>query len=89
LRIVLVDDLDRQAADLAPEVIEAELECIAHVVANRRSRPAKRADEADFDRLLLRPRLLSRARRRGQSKRGCGNNSSPDHRVHPSRLPHS
>ena len=51
--VVLVDDLDRQAADLAAEMIERELERVAHVVADRGDRAAERADEADLDGLLL------------------------------------
>ncbi len=40
LRVVLVDDLNRQAAELAAEMVEAKLEGVAHVVADeRRSGP--------------------------------------------------
>ena len=51
--IVLVNHLDRHAADLAAEMVERELEGIAHVVADGRNGAAERADEADLDRLLL------------------------------------
>ena len=62
LRVVFVDDLDRQAAELAAEVVETELERIAHVVADGRGRAAERADEADFDGFLLRRCVLNHAR---------------------------
>src|SRR6185436_19569282 len=53
LLIVLVDNLDRQVAHLAAEVIEREFEGIAHIVADDCGRPAARADEADFHASLL------------------------------------
>ncbi len=83
LRVVFVDDLDRQAAELAAEVVETELERIAHVVADGRGRAAERADEADFDGFLLRRCFLNHARRRRQRQRRRGQNSYPDHRMHP------
>src|SRR5262245_58254981 len=50
--IVLVDHLDRQAAELTPMMVEPKLEGIAHVRADCGHRPAKRADEPDLYRLL-------------------------------------
>ena len=60
--VVLVDHLDRQAADLAAVMVEGELERVAHVVADRGDRAAERADEADLDGLLLRHRRAGRWR---------------------------
>ena len=54
LLVVLVDDLDRHAADLAAEMVERELERVAHVVADDRGRAAEGRDKADLDGLLLR-----------------------------------
>ena len=82
--VVLVDDFDRQPADLAAEMVEAELERIAHVVADRGGRAAERRDEADLDGLLLRRCLLNHGRRRDQRQRGGPCNQWSDHRVYPS-----
>src|SRR5258708_12052356 len=49
LLIVLVDHLDRFAAHLAAEMIERELERIAHVVADHRGRAAEGRDKPDLD----------------------------------------
>src|SRR5260370_19559001 len=49
LLIVLVDHLDRLAAHLAAEMIERELERIAHVVADHRGRAAEGRDKPDLD----------------------------------------
>ena len=49
LRVVFVENLDRLSGHLAAEMLEAEVEPVAHVVANRRSRTAERADETDLD----------------------------------------
>ena len=52
-QIILVNHLDRHAAELAPDVIKRELERVAHVIADGGGRAAERADEADLDGLLL------------------------------------
>ena len=49
LRVVLVENLDRLSGHLAAEMLEAEIEAVAHVVADRRGRTAERADETDLD----------------------------------------
>ena len=67
--VVFVDDFDRQAAELAADMIEAELERVAHIVADHGDRAAKARNEADFDRLLLRYRRhRERARARAVPK---------------------
>jgi len=62
--IVLVDHLDRQAADFKAVMVESQLEGIAHVRADRGHRPAEGADEADLYRLL-------RHGRRGSERDDC------------------
>ena len=49
LRVVLVENLDRLSRHLAAEMLEAEIETVAHIVADRRGRTAERADETDLD----------------------------------------
>ncbi len=85
LRVVLVDDLDRQAADLAAEMVETELEGVAHIVADHGGRAAERADEADLDGLLLGRCVLNHGRPRRQRQRGRGGHRCYPHRVDPSR----
>jgi hypothetical protein len=79
LLVVLVNDLDRQAAELAAVMVKPELERVAHVVADGGGRAAECADEADLHCLLLGHR-----RPRDKRERGGGCDSSPDHCVHPS-----
>ncbi len=74
--VVLVDDLDRAATQLAPEMIEPELERVAHVVADRGDRPAERADDADLE------RLLGERRRRAEGKQRDRSHQNSLH-VHP------
>ena len=67
------------AAQLAAEMVEPELERVAHIVADGGGRAAECADEADLDRLLLGHR-----RSRDKRERGGGCDCSPHHCVHPS-----
>lgn len=53
LLVVLVNDLNRQAAELATEMIEPELKRVFHVGADRAGGPAERTDKPDFDGLIL------------------------------------
>src|SRR5262249_6684855 len=72
--VVLIDDLDRQATELAAEVIEPELEGIAHVIADRGRRAAKCADDADLDCLLPCP-----GRSGHEREHGCRGHACPGH----------
>jgi hypothetical protein len=72
--VILVDDLDGEAAKLAAEMIEPKLEGIAHVVADRGRRAGERADEADLDRFVL----SCGGSRQEREHRGSGN-ACPDH----------
>src|SRR5207249_10795705 len=73
LLVVLVDHLDREAADLAPKVIERKLDGIAHIVADDSGRAAEGADEAD-----LHASLLGRCRRgREHGERGSRKQNAP------------
>jgi hypothetical protein len=69
LLIILVDDLGGDAADLAAEMVERELEAVAHIVADHRGGPAERGDETDLGALLCRNR---RDRQRQQSREARG-----------------
>src|SRR6185436_2461459 len=62
--VVAVEHLDVEAADLAAEVVERELDRFLHELAHHALRAGERADEADLDFLLL------RHRRRGESEGG-------------------
>jgi hypothetical protein len=48
LRVVLVEDLDRLSRHLVPEMLEREVEAIAHIVADRGGGAAECADKANF-----------------------------------------
>ena len=69
LRVVLIDHLHRQAADLAAEMIERELEGVAHVVADHGGRTAEGRDIADLDCFLLGQGRLHQAW--GRQRDGC------------------
>src|SRR5207253_6266535 len=47
--VVAVDDLDLEPADLAPQVIERQLDGILHVLADDAGRARERGDEPDLD----------------------------------------
>src|SRR5207249_1610012 len=47
--VVAVDDLDLEPADLAPQVIERQLDGILHVLADDAGRARERGDEPDID----------------------------------------
>src|SRR5206468_3882537 len=71
--VVLIDDLDREAAHLAAEMVEGKLDGIAHVVADDGGRAAEGADEAD-----LHVSLLGRSRRgREHGERGSRKQNAP------------
>src|SRR5262249_41708944 len=73
LLVVLVDHLDREAADLAVEVVERELNRVAHIVADDSGRAAEGTDKADLD-----ASLLGRSRRgREHGKRGSRKQNAP------------
>ena len=50
--VVAVDDLGLEAADLAPEMVERELDGLPHVLADDPLRAGQRGDEADLELLL-------------------------------------
>ena len=50
--VVAVDDLGVEAADLAAEVVERELDRVLHVLADDALRARQRGDEADLELLL-------------------------------------
>jgi hypothetical protein len=75
LLVIFIDDLDRQSAELAAEVVETKLESIAHVVADQGARSTECVDVPDLDRLFL-----SGGGERRQRNGHRGNQCSPDHR---------
>jgi hypothetical protein len=69
--------LGGQAADLAAEMIERQLEGVAHVVADRGGGTAERRDEPDL-RAVLRRRRRGCQREQGREARGsCSHLASP------------
>ena len=75
--VVAVEHLDRQAADLAAEVLDGELDRLLHVLADHALRAGHRADEADLDLLLLR----CRRHRESDARRQCSGENGFDHCV--------
>ena len=73
LAVVLVDHLDRLAAHLAAQMVERELERVAHVVADHSGGTAEGGDKADLDGV---------ARARGLRQRQSGNACQPECLFH-------
>jgi hypothetical protein len=79
LRVVLEQNLDRLSRHLAAEMLEAEIEAVAHVVADRGGRAAERPDEADFHTVS---RHSCRCDvRRGQARQGHDRDCKPRSRF--------
>jgi hypothetical protein len=68
--VIHVDHLGLDAADPAVQVIERDLDRVAHVLADDPLRPRQRGDESDLD-LLLRRRRQRESKARGD---GAGDN---------------
>ena len=79
LLVVLVNDFDRQPAELATEMIEPELKRVFHVGTDRAGGAAERTDEADLDGLVL-----GRSRPGQQRECGCRYNCYSPHGAFPS-----
>ena len=69
LLVILVDDLDGLAGHLAPQVIERQLDRVAHVVADDGSGTGQRRDVADRDLVLRQCGAGRQAERAGERSR--------------------
>src|SRR5262249_9060380 len=66
LRVILVDYLDGQSTHLSTEMVERQLERVAHIVANHSGWPAEGRHKSNLDRFIL-----CRRRTRCEQQRGA------------------
>jgi hypothetical protein len=80
LLVVLDQHLDRQAADLAAEILDREVDCIPRRRAVLRARPRQSGDDADLE-VIGRLRVRHRQKHDGADRRG----RTPAHESLPCR----